>query len=102
MPGGGPALVMQTVEQDFAVPVHYFAQVDFNGFRRIVDALGGVTVDVQRPLIDNEYPADYGYAYQRVYIPAGIQHMDGRRPCNTSGRATPTATWPATSASRRC
>jgi LCP family protein required for cell wall assembly len=77
-PGGGPALVMQTVEQDFAVPVHYFAQVDFNGFRRIVDALGGVTVDVQRPLIDNEYPADYGYAYQRVYIPAGLQHMDGR------------------------
>jgi polyisoprenyl-teichoic acid--peptidoglycan teichoic acid transferase len=78
VPGGGPALVSRTVEQNFGVPVHYFAQVDFQGFRRIVDALGGVTVDVQRPLIDNEYPADYGFAYQRVYIPAGLQHMDGR------------------------
>jgi hypothetical protein len=69
---------MQTVEQNFGVPVHYFAQVDFQGFRRIVDALGGITIDVPRPLIDNEYPADYGYAYQRIYIPAGLQHMDGR------------------------
>ncbi len=78
VPGGGAALTMQTVEQDFGVPVHYFAQVDFQGFQRIVDALGGITVDVQHPLIDNEYPADYGYAYQRIYIAAGLQHMNGR------------------------
>jgi len=69
---------MQTVEQNFGVPVHYYAEVDFQGFRRIVDAFGGVTLDVQRPLIDNEYPADYGFAYQRIYIPAGLQHMNGR------------------------
>ncbi|HUS14731.1 MAG TPA: LCP family protein, partial [Chloroflexia bacterium] len=78
VPGGGPTLAMQTIERNFAVPVHYFVQVDFNGFRRLVDALGGVTIDVQRPLIDNEYPADYGFAFQRVYIPSGVQHMDGR------------------------
>jgi LCP family protein required for cell wall assembly len=76
--GGGPGLAMQTVEQNFGVPVHYFAQVDFEGFRGIVDALGGVTVDVQRPLIDNEYPSETGSAYQRIYIPMGLQHMDGR------------------------
>lgn len=75
--GGGPGLAMQTVEQNFGVPVHYFAQVDFEGFRGIVDALGGVTIDVQRPLIDNEYPSDSGSAYQRIYIPMGVQHMDG-------------------------
>ena len=76
--GGGPGLAMQTVEQNFGVPVHYFAQVDFEGFRGIVDALGGVTIDVPRPLIDNEYPSDTGSAYQRLYIPMGLQHMDGR------------------------
>ncbi len=76
--GGGPGLAMQTVEQNFGVPVHYFAQVDFEGFRGIVDALDGVTVDVPRPLIDNEYPSDTGAAYQRIYIPMGVQHMDGR------------------------
>ncbi|MGI8588064.1 MAG: LCP family protein [Chloroflexia bacterium] len=76
--GGGPGLAMQTVEQNFGVPVHYYAQVEFSGFQRIVDALGGVTIDVQHALIDNEYPADYGDAFQRIYIPSGVQHMDGR------------------------
>jgi len=41
-----------------------------------VDALGGVTVNVQVPVVDDSYPTDRG-SLSRVYIPAGIQHMDG-------------------------
>ncbi len=77
VPGGGPALAMATIEQNFGIPIHYFAQVDFTGFERVVDAMGGLTIDVPRPLVDNEYPlANEGVT--RIYIPAGLQHMDGR------------------------
>jgi hypothetical protein len=68
---------MATVEQNLGVQVHYYAQIDFQGFVRVVDALGGVTVDVTRPLLDNEYPAE-NFAYMRIYVPAGLQQMDGR------------------------
>jgi polyisoprenyl-teichoic acid--peptidoglycan teichoic acid transferase len=77
VPGGGPALAMATIEHNFGVPIHYFAQVDFTGFERVVDAMGGLTIDVPRPLVDNEYPlANEGVT--RIYIPAGLQHMDGK------------------------
>jgi polyisoprenyl-teichoic acid--peptidoglycan teichoic acid transferase len=75
--GGGPGLAMATVEQNFDIKIHYFAQVDFTGFERVVDAMGGITIDVQRPLVDNEYPLS-NYGVTRLYIPAGLQHMDGR------------------------
>ena len=43
--------------------------------RTIVDALGGVTINVQKPVVDDAYPDDNGA--MRVYIPAGMQHMTG-------------------------
>lgn len=77
VPGGGPTLAMATIEHNFGIPIHYFTQVDFTGFERVVDAMGGLTIDVPRPLVDNEYPlANQGVT--RIYIPAGLQHMDGR------------------------
>ena len=76
MPGGGPLLAKETVSQFLDMPIHYYVEVDFYGFERIVDMVGGIDVDVPAPLIDNEYPTpDYGYT--RIYIPAGLQHMDG-------------------------
>jgi LCP family protein required for cell wall assembly len=76
IPGGGPTLAMSTIQQNFGIPIHYFAQVDFVGFERVLDAMGGIMVDVPRPLVDNEYPlANFGAS--RIYIPAGLQHMDG-------------------------
>ncbi len=76
VPGGGPTLAMSTVQQNFGIRIDYFAQVDFVGFERVLDALGGVTIDVSKPLIDNEYPL-VNYGATRIYIPAGLQHMDG-------------------------
>jgi LCP family protein required for cell wall assembly len=76
-PGGGPALAMQTVEANFKIPVHHFATVDFRGFIKIIDAVGGVTVEVPYPIKDDAYPTDDGSNYMRLYVPAGLQHMDG-------------------------
>lgn len=76
MPGSGPLLAKETVSQFLDMPIHYYVEVDFYGFERIVDWAGGIDIDVPAPLIDNEYPTpDYGYT--RIYIPAGLQHMDG-------------------------
>jgi LCP family protein required for cell wall assembly len=74
--GGGPALAMQTVAETFDVPVHGYVRLDFDGFRAIVDGVGGIDVVVEEGIVDDGYPtADYGTT--RIEIPAGPQHMDG-------------------------
>jgi polyisoprenyl-teichoic acid--peptidoglycan teichoic acid transferase len=74
---GGGALAAETVEQFLGVKVDYTAQVDFRGFEQLVDAIGGVLVDVERPLLDAEYPTE-DYGVERIFIPAGLQVMSGR------------------------
>ena len=72
----GAALAAETVESFLNIKVNYTAQVDFNGFQKIVDAIGGVTVDVPKDILDAEYPTEDN-GYMRLYIPAGLQRMDG-------------------------
>ena len=60
----------------YGLDIKYFVEVDFNGFKDIVDAMDGVTVNVQIPVVDNSYPAGQSKNL-RLYIPSGIQHMDG-------------------------
>jgi len=74
--GSGPAAVKKVVSEILGVPVHYFVRIDFDGFRRVIDELGGVTIDVDIPLYDYEYP-DEEFGYDPVEIDAGIQVMDG-------------------------
>lgn len=76
--GGGPALAVRTMEQLTGIKIPYFAVITFDGFRQGVDAVGGVTIDVQRPITDHDYPGDH-YDYVPVYVPAGRQVMNGDR-----------------------
>ncbi|HWQ13016.1 MAG TPA: LCP family protein [Roseiflexaceae bacterium] len=73
----GGAVAAETVEGFLGVTVDYIAQVDFQGFERLVDSVGGVVVDVPAPLLDAEYPTE-NYGVERIYIPPGLQVMDGR------------------------
>ncbi len=73
----GPGLVRATIEYNFGIPIHYYAEVDFEGFVRIVDTVGGVVVDVPAPIKDDEYPGE-NYNYTRIYFAPGLQRMDGR------------------------
>lgn len=74
--GGGPALAAQTVERNFGLRAPYYVLVDFNGFEQIVDTMGGVIIDVPRPLKDDEYPT-YDYGTERVFFLPGPQLMNG-------------------------
>lgn len=74
---GGPTLLARTVERNFGITVHNYARIDFRGFERIVDALDGVIVDVERTIKDDEYPTE-DYGIMRLFIPPGPQLMDGK------------------------
>lgn len=72
----GGALAAEAVAGFLGVEVDYIAQVDFAGFERVVDTIGGITMDVERPILDPIYPSE-DFGYERLYIPAGLQVMDG-------------------------
>jgi LCP family protein required for cell wall assembly len=75
-PGGGPALAKQTVEYNLGRRIHYYVIIDFAGFRKVVDTLGGIDICVPKVIDDPTYP-DENFGYKPIHIPAGCQHMDG-------------------------
>ena len=60
----------------YGIKIRWFVEVNFDGFKKVVDALGGVTVNVQVPVVDDTFPGSTGRT-ELLYIPSGIQHMDG-------------------------
>lgn len=51
LPEGGAGLAMETVEGLLGVPIDFYAKVDFNAFKRIVDEIGGVPITLQQPML---------------------------------------------------
>ncbi|NND04490.1 MAG: LCP family protein [Acidimicrobiia bacterium] len=60
----------------FGVEIHHYAKVELAGFAEVIDALGGVTIDVPKRIVDDQYPHETGGTV-RVVIEAGEQHLDG-------------------------
>lgn len=77
-PGGGSALAAETVAQVFGVPVHYWLRIDFTGFKKIIDELGGVDVEIEKSFSDSQYPTN-DYQTQTITFEKGTEHMDGER-----------------------
>ena len=75
-PGGGPALAKKTVSYNFGFPVHYYVRLNFEGFRQIVDTIGGLDIEVPCEINDTLYPNE-NYGYEPLHILAGLIHMDG-------------------------
>ena len=55
---GGPELASKVVSSVVGVPIHYYVQIDFSGFKQAVDAVGGINVTVPTAVSDPEYPCD--------------------------------------------
>ena len=72
----GYEALKQTLGYLYGLDIRWYVAVNFEGFRTVVDTLGGVTVNVQTPVVDDRFPGDSG-RLTRIYIPAGIQHMNG-------------------------
>ncbi len=59
------------------IDIHYYALVTLDGFVGVIDALGGVTVDVQFNIVDEEYPHEDGVTRESIDIPVGPNDFDG-------------------------
>ncbi|TCP52782.1 LytR family transcriptional attenuator [Tumebacillus sp. BK434] len=70
---GGPDLTIRTLKDLLQIPIHYYAKTDFQGFIGIVDAVGGVEVDVEKPL---HYADDGVYD---INLEQGLQMLDGKK-----------------------
>jgi LCP family protein required for cell wall assembly len=75
-PGGGPALLMRTIEMNFGIPIDHWARVDFEGFERVVDALGGVDMVVSCP-VNLRYKPPTSDTEEEMILEPGVYHMDG-------------------------
>ena len=81
-PGGGPALLEQTVLYNLGIPIHFYAAVNFDGFRQIVDTLGGIDVPVtcqltEYKLKDPALDESNAENYELYTQPIGLTRMDG-------------------------
>ena len=76
---GGGDLAAATVSQLIGQPVDYWVGVDFKAFREVVNALGGIRVDVPTALDDPYFPAGESYGMMHVHFNAGRQQFDGER-----------------------
>ncbi len=74
--GGGVALTRRTVSNLLNVPIDYVVHINFNGFIGAIDALGGVTIDVEKEIYDPAYPT-MNYGYTVAHFLPGPQTMDG-------------------------
>ena len=87
--GGGLILAKSTVEEIVGTPVHYGMVVDFSGFIKIVDVIGGIEVGVEREFVDEKYPIPgkendlcdgdpvFACRYETIKFEKGKQMMNG-------------------------
>ena len=81
---GGPALAMKTIAALTGIRANHVMLVDFDDFRTVIDALGGIDVTVPKPILSNRFDCPYatlsrceqwdGWRFEQ-----GTQHMDGKR-----------------------
>jgi LCP family protein required for cell wall assembly len=80
---GGPALTIATVRQFTGLPIHHVIVLDFDAFKELIDALGGVEIDVPKRILSNKFDCPYKAArcaeWDGWRFEKGKQTMDGRR-----------------------
>jgi LCP family protein required for cell wall assembly len=81
---GGPTLTLKTVKALTGIGVNHVAFVDFDRFKELIDAVGGVDVTVPRAILSNRFDCPYATdarcnAWEGWRFAKGKQHMDGRR-----------------------
>lgn len=69
---GGADLAVKTFSDFLQVPINYYAVTDFQGFEKVVDAVGGIDLNVEK---DMDYTDDGTYD---IHLKKGYQHLDGK------------------------
>ncbi len=74
---GGPSKAIETVKKLTGQPVNYFVNIDFDGFVKLVDQVGGVYLDVDRKYFNKNTPGD-PKSYSEIDLKPGYQRMNGK------------------------
>lgn len=89
-PKGGMELLKKEVETILGIPIHYSARIDFDGFRKGIDILGGVDIVVDKAFDDYQYPIDgkdnstcsdgtYSCRFEHLHFDQGPTHLNGNK-----------------------
>jgi len=76
-PGGGPALLSQVISETLGLRTDHWVRVEMRGFEQVVDALGGVTVNLDCPFYELIYDLD-AQEWSYFVLPAGENLLDGQ------------------------
>ncbi len=68
--------IVKSIEDITGLPIHYYVQADFEGFKKAVDAVGGIDVDIEHSFIDEKYPTE-DFGVETISFKKGLSHMDG-------------------------
>ena len=74
----GVEYLKQVIKEISGLEVHYYLIVDFDGFRALIDELGGITINNPRAFTDRSYPKPGG-GYMTVSFEAGEIHLNGEQ-----------------------
>lgn len=69
---GGPSLSEQTVQENFGIPSDKYIALDFDGFVKAIDVLGGVDLQVDKKM---DYDDNWGHLH--IHLKPGFQHLNG-------------------------
>jgi LCP family protein required for cell wall assembly len=81
---GGPTLAIRTVQALTGIQLNHVVVVDFSKFKDVINTLGGVTIDVPKPILSNKFECPFGTKARCDRWPGwrfrkGEQTMNGRR-----------------------
>lgn len=72
----GAKVLSDKLEEIMGLEIPYYAMIDFAGFEKVIDTLGGITIDVPHTIHDTTYPNGNG-GYMTLHIDSGVNLMDG-------------------------
>lgn len=75
-PDGGPATLKAVIGELLGTRIHYFAAIDMEGMREVIDAIGGIDIVNERVIDDPKY-VDTTTGVRGYYLAAGPHHLDG-------------------------
>ena len=75
--GDGADAVVSSVEHITGIDIPYFVILDFDGFEKIIDDLGGIRIFSERDILDTRYPGK-NYSYETFELSAGWHTLDGK------------------------
>ncbi|MBI4363459.1 MAG: LCP family protein, partial [Candidatus Doudnabacteria bacterium] len=78
-PGSGGIVAAAAVEKITGLTIPYYASIDFKGFVKAVDHVGGVDVTIDRTFTDTQYPDEKNWYLEPVTFRAGPELMTGQR-----------------------